>query len=185
MIIGLTGSFGAGKGVVVDYLKTKGFRHYSARQFITEEITRRNLPLNRDSMIEVGNDLRAKHGPSYIIETLLEQAKAAGGNAVVESLRAVAEVRRFQEMGAFVMGVDADPAQRYQRIVGRGNETDQVSFAEWQDQERRESNPDDPTKQDIFGALKASNLIIQNDGTLEELGSKIDAVLASVDSPAN
>ena len=49
MIIGLTGSFGAGKGVVVDYLKTKGFKHYAARDFITEEINRRNLPVNRDS----------------------------------------------------------------------------------------------------------------------------------------
>lgn len=178
MIIGLTGSFGAGKGVVVDYLKTKGFKHYAARDFITEEITRRGLPVNRDSMIEVANELRSQHGSSYIIEELFKQAAAAGGDAVIESLRAVAEVRRMKELGAVVIGVDADPEVRYQRILGRGSVTDNVSFAEWQAQEKKESNPDDPTKQDIFGALRESDHIVANSGTVEELYQKIDQLLA-------
>ena len=58
--IGITGTLGAGKGTIVDYLvKSRGFEHYSVRAFITEEIKRRGLPVNRDSMTQVGNDLRA------------------------------------------------------------------------------------------------------------------------------
>ena len=154
MIIGLTGSFGAGKGVVVDYLKTKGFKHYAARDFITEEINRRNLPVNRDSMIEVANELRSEHGPAYIVEELFKRAASSGRDAVIESLRAVAEVHKMKELGAVVIGVDADPEVRYRRIVSRGSETDHVSFEEWLAQEKKESNPDDPTTQDIFGALR-------------------------------
>jgi dephospho-CoA kinase len=76
MIVGLTGSFGAGKGWVADYLVTyKGFSHFSARTFIIAEITKRGMPINRDSMIEVANGLRKDHGPTYIFEQLVAMAK--------------------------------------------------------------------------------------------------------------
>lgn len=179
MIVGITGSFGAGKGAVVDYLtKQKGFKHFSARQFIIDEIKRRDLPVNRDSMAIIANDLRAMHAPTYITEQLYKQAQAAGGDAVIESLRAVAEAHFIQSQGGIVLGIDATPELRYARIVERGSETDEVSFDKWLLQEQKETNPNDPTKQDIFGALKESDVIIENDGTLEELYTKIDGFLA-------
>lgn len=178
MIIGLTGSFGAGKGWVADYLVTdKSFAHFSARTFIIAEITKRNLPVNRDSMIVVANDLRKEHGPTYIFEQLVGMAKEHGGDCVVESIRAVAEARYLKEQGGIVLGIDAPPELRYERIKKRGNETDNVTFAEWRDQEIRESNPDDPTKQDIFGALRESDHIITNDGDEDVLRAKIDEFL--------
>jgi len=183
MIIGITGSFGAGKGAVVDYLvQKKGFGHYSARSFITREIEKRGLPVNRDSMIVVANDLRQQHAPTHIIGSLHSEATVNGGDAVIESLRAVAEVRLMQELGGIVLGIDADPQVRYRRVVERNSETDQVSFEEWLEHERKESNPDDPTKQDIFGALEISDYIIVNDGTLEELYRKVDEFLAKVEA---
>ncbi len=178
MIIGITGSFGAGKGAVVDYLvKTKEFTHYSASGYITEEIKKRGLPVDRDSMIAVGNDLRAKHGPSHIVEVLFERARDKGGDAVIEALRAVGEVRKLKELGAFIIGVDADPKIRYERSVKRGSEKDQVSFEKWQVQEKEESNTNDPTKQNIFGALTQSDYVIENNGTMEELQKEVDKFL--------
>lgn len=180
MILGLTGSFGAGKGWVADYLvKQKNFAHFSARTFIITEINKRGLDVDRDSMTTVANDLRKNFGPTYIFEQLIALAKAQGGDCVIESIRAVAEARYLKEQGGVVLGIDADPKIRYQRIQRRGNETDHVSFAKWQEQERAESNPDDPTKQDIFGALRESNIIISNDGDIKELARKIDGFIAS------
>ncbi len=181
MIIGITGSFGAGKGAVVEYLvQEKSFGHYSARSFITREIEKRGLPVNRDSMIIVANDLRQQHAPTHIIGSLHSEATVQGGDAVIESLRAVAEVALIQELGGVVLGIDADPTIRYERIVERNSATDQVSFEEWLEQERKESNPDDPTKQDIFGALKMSDYRIENNGTLEDLYMKVDEFLEKV-----
>lgn len=183
MIIGITGSFGAGKGVVVDYLvKNKGFKHYSARDFIFEEARRRGLDTNlgREVTIPLANELRAGHGPAYIVESLYARAKAAGGSAVIESLRATAEVRKLKELGAFVLGVDAEPQIRYERAAKRGSETDHVTYEEWLDQERRETNPGDPTKQDIFGALKESDAVVLNNGTPEELYAQVESALEKV-----
>lgn len=178
MIIGITGSFGAGKGAVVDYLvREKGFADYSARAFITDEIKFRGLPINRDTMAEVANDLRQKHEPTYIIESLYNKAKERGGDAVVESLRAVAEAKLIKKLGGVVLGIDAPPEIRYERAIARGSETDKVPYEEWLQQEIRESNPNDPTKQDIFGALRESTVTIENNGTLQELYEKIEEML--------
>lgn len=175
MIVGLTGSFGAGKGFVADYLvNEKNFAHFSARTFIIGELERRSMEVNRDTMTTVANDLRATHGPTYIFEQLVQMAKNHGGDVVIESIRAVAEARYIKEQGGVVLGIDADPQVRYERIVNRGSETDHVTFEEWRAQELRESNPDDPTKQDIFGALKLSDVIIMNVSSISELKRKID-----------
>lgn len=182
MIIGLTGSFGAGKGTVVEYLKSKGFTHYSASGFITEEIRRRGLPIDRDSMILVANEMRKRHGPTHIIETLYARARAAGGDAVIESIREVAGVHFIKERGGFVIGVDADPKLRYERSVKRGSEKDGVSFEKWLVQEKEESNTTDPHKQNIFGSLKESDIIVSNDGTPEELHKQVDAALEKFSS---
>ena len=51
LIIGITGTLGAGKGTVVEYLVEKqGFDHYSVRSFLLKEINRRGMPENRDSI---------------------------------------------------------------------------------------------------------------------------------------
>lgn len=178
MIIGITGSFGAGKGAVVSYLVSRrGFLHYSARGFITEEIKRRGMPINRDSMIVVANELRAEHGSSYIIETLYSRAEGVKQDVVIESLRAKAEVTKIKELGGVVLGVDADTHLRYERAKKRGSESDSVTYEKWLSQERQETNPNDPTKQDIFGALKESDFVIENNGSLPELYAKVDVFL--------
>ncbi len=187
MIIGITGSFGAGKGVVVDYLvQNKEFKHYSARSFIFEEAKRRGLDITkgREVTIPLANEMRSEHGPAYIIESLYAEAQKDGGDAVLESLRAVAEVRRLKELGGFVLGVDAQAPLRFERSIKRGSETDQVSYEQWLDQERRESNPGDPTKQDIFGALRESNIILTNNGTPEELYAQIETALQQLSKEA-
>ena len=81
IIIGITGTLGAGKGTIVDYLVSKkGFVHYSVRAYLIKEIKKRNLPVNRDSMTIVANELRAKHSPSFITDQLFIQTKKSGKN---------------------------------------------------------------------------------------------------------
>ena len=96
MLIGITGTDGAGKGSVVGYLaNSKGYVHYSARAIWVEEIERQGIENNRASMRIVANELRGKHGNDYLITYYLEKMKSdKTENAVIESLRALAETRR-------------------------------------------------------------------------------------------
>src|SRR3989344_4625117 len=129
MIIGITGTLGAGKGTVVEYLKTKGFKHYSARDIWNEEIDRRGLTRNRDTMTAVANDLRRIYGPSYFSKRALEKIEEqGGGGAVVESIRSIGEADYLKKYGAALWAVDADIKKRYERISKRMSETDKISF---------------------------------------------------------
>ncbi len=181
MVIGIAGSFGAGKGETVEYLKAvHKFTHYSASGFIVNEIKKRGLEINRDNMAVVANELRATHKPSYIIDSLYAQAEAHPGDVVIESLRAVAEVRRIKELGGTVLGVDALPELRFKRAIARNSAKDHVTYEKWHEQEKAESNQSDPHKQNIFGALKEADFVITNNGSIVNLHQQVEIFLKQI-----
>ncbi len=180
MIIGITGTNGAGKGTVVSHLVAKDFKHYSAREFISIEIRKRGLPLDRSSMQEVGNDLRRLHGPAYVVQALYEQAVAAGGNAVIESVRVVAEAQCLKKSGAALLAVDADRALRYERTVSRGSETDRVDFDTWVAQEEREWHNAAAGDMDVPAVVAMADYTVTNNGSLDELHAQVDKVLEEI-----
>ena len=180
MIIGITGTIGAGKGTVVEYLKTKGFKHYSARDFWNEEIARRGLVSDRDVMTTVANDLRSIHGPEYFAEEALARAKKVGGNAVIESIRSVGEAEYLKKGKVLLWAVDADIQKRYERITRRMSETDKISFEKFVADEKREWDNADPTKQNIAGVMKMADVVLTNNGTQEELFTQVEAALRQV-----
>jgi len=171
IIIGITGTIGAGKGTLVEYLvKEKNFVHYSVRSFLIAEITKRNLPVNRDTMTEVANELREKNTPSYIIDCLFEEAKQCGKNAVIESIRSVGEVEALRKKDNFyLLAIDADPKIRYERIVKRNSETDSVSYSEFLANEQREMNAADPNKQNLNRCIEMADYRLYNNLSVNEL----------------
>ena len=178
MIIGITGTNGAGKGTVVDYLvKQKGFTHYSGRAFITEEILKRGLPVNRDNTNLVVNDLRKTYGAGYIAEQQLARAQAKGGDAVIESIRAIGEAEFLKSQGAKIWGVDADRRERYERSVMRGTDLDKISFEKFCEQEDREMAQTEKFDMNVRGVFALADVILTNNGTQEELFTQVEEAL--------
>jgi dephospho-CoA kinase len=179
MIIGITGTIGAGKGTIVEFLKEKGFNHFSARAFINEEIIKRGLPINRDNMVIVANGMRAKHSPSFIAENLFAKAQEKGGNCVLESLRTIGEINKLREQKDFIMfAVDANQKKRFQRAKKRNDiESDDVNFQKFVKQEETEMTSSDPNKQNLSKCISMADYIFQNNGTIEELQKQVENVL--------
>jgi dephospho-CoA kinase len=179
LIIGITGTLGAGKGTIVEYLvQEKGFVHFSVRGFITEEIKRQGLPVNRDSMVTIANAMRAAHSPSYIIDQLYNQAIITNRNCIIESIRTPGEVESLREKGNFVlMAVDASPEIRYQRIVIRNSETDKISYQTFLENEKREMNSDDPNKQNLYRCIEQADYILKNDNSISDLVLQVSDIL--------
>jgi dephospho-CoA kinase len=182
MIIGITGTDGAGKGAVVECLKTKGFTHYSVRSLITAEIEKRGLEIHRPHMKLVGNAMRAEYGGSVMVKTATETAAAAGVvDFVIESLRTVAEVELLHESKGLLLAVDADQHVRYERIYNRGSETDQITFDEFVTQEVSESTSTNVAEQNKVAVMQLADHTIMNDGIIEELHTKVEEWLQGLE----
>jgi len=174
-IIGITGTIGAGKGTIVDYLVNNyGFKHYSVRDYLIREAKKQNLPLNRDTYVKIANELRNLHSPSFIIDELYKEAAQNGVNAIIESIRTPGEIASLRTKDNFSLwAVDADPKIRYERIVARQSETDQISFETFLANEQREMTTDDPTKQNLAECIRQADVRIDNNGDFETLFKQI------------
>ncbi len=184
LIIGITGTLGAGKGTIVEYLQQKyDFNHFSAREFITKEIIKRDLPVNRDSMREVANDLRQKHSPSYVAENLYLQAQHIDGNAILESLRTLGEISALKEKGNFYLfAVDANSQIRYKRILERKSVTDNVTYEKFVENEEQESQNKELYKQNLPKCILAADFKFNNNNNFEDLYKQIDEVMNKINN---
>ncbi|MDR0207277.1 MAG: AAA family ATPase [Bacteroidales bacterium] len=179
-IIGITGTIGAGKGTIVDYLVNNyGYKHYSVRNYLIDEATKQSLPLNRDTYVKIANELREKHSPSYIIDELYKEAEKNGVNAVIESIRTYGEISSLRTKENFSLwAIDADPKIRFERIVARHSETDKISFDTFLENEQREMNTDAPTKQNLAECIRQADILFTNDNSIEELYKQILCLFA-------
>lgn len=183
MIIAITGTIGSGKGTVVDYLvTTKGYRHYSVRDFLTALLLERGLQVARPEMRLLANELRETKDPAYIIRSIYEKAEREGaGNAVIESVRNIGEAEFLLSKGITLLAVDADQERRFHRVQERRSATDQVDFATFIYHEEMEMHPAGPHDMNVHGVMRLAHATIQNDGSLNELHTNVERVLAELE----
>ncbi|MEW5806164.1 MAG: AAA family ATPase [Acidobacteriota bacterium] len=174
MIVGLTGHNASGKGEVANYLVSKGYAYHSLSDVIREEARRRGLDCSRENLIDVGNDLRARYGPSILARRIRERLT---GKDVVDSIRNPYEVMELRkEKSFFLVGVDSKLELRFKRSLQRGRIGDGVSLKEFQDKEEKE-NSSNFLAQQLNECMKLADHIIFNNGTLEELHLKVNEFL--------
>lgn len=180
LIFGITGTNGAGKGVVVDYLKTKGFTHFSNSGYISEELVRRGMELSRPNMRLVGNEFREKHGAGYMAKMAIKKAEEAGVEKMVnEAIRSTGEAKEIINAGGHLLLVDADRKIRYERIFNRKSGKDLIDFDTFVEQEEREWYASEGAHDmDMKAVMDMADYKIQNDGSLDELHQQIDQVLS-------
>jgi len=177
LIIGITGTLGAGKGTVVDYLiNKKGFHHYSVSGYLKEELLKRKLVVNRTNLFNIANEIREKFGPDYITQKLFAIAESKNEDAIIESIRNPKEAEFIKSHDGKLIAVTADQKTRYERIKLRQSEKDNVSFKEFQNQEAREMQNTDPNAQNLSKCIEMADFLINNDGSLENLYGQIEKI---------
>jgi dephospho-CoA kinase len=180
IIIGITGTHGAGKGTLVEYLKRQGFIHFSAREYLQDALRREGKPLDRPHLNSLANALRKMYGSAHVAFVLYEKASIVCGSSVIESIYTVSEIEKIRAAADFdkkkfiLVAVDADQRLRYQRVSeNRKSETDNITFEEFQTQEALEMSSTDPESQNLLACRDRANVLLRNNGTVEEFHAQI------------
>lgn len=184
MIIGITGTLGAGKGTVVEYLKEKGFVQYSSSKLLGELVAAEGNPVTREYMSPMATKLQKEYSggvveKNYQEKYLVEKPE----NAVFEAIHRQSEADFLKSIGGIVIGVDADLETRYKRTTSRGEgEKDQVTLENFIEHSRIEDEGGGDEKRDnnIRAVINDADHVFENNGSVEELHDAVDAYLKTI-----
>jgi len=173
-LFGLTGTNGAGKGEVASFFVKNGYAYFSLSDVIREELQKKNQEITRDNMIRTGNLMRQK-ATADILARLV--AKRIAGKTVIDSIRNPKEVEFFRSQENFILlAIDAPAELRFERVKQRGREESASSLQEFLAKEAEEMGTDESSQQ-LLACMNMADHTILNDGTLEELHTKLEEFL--------
>lgn len=163
--------------MVCEYLGSRSFAYRSLSDEIRKEIKKRGAEIDRETLIETGNELRNEFGPAVLAERILTDLDD-DQNYVIDSIRNPSEVDALRKRGDFtLLGLEADPEIRFHRSRERGREKAAQTLKQFLEEESPELDSADPARQQLNATLNMADLIVSNNGTLEELHRRLDQLL--------
>lgn len=180
-MIGITGTQGAGKDTVAEYLtKQTHFQHLSLSAIVRDETARLGLEQVRDNWRTVADGLRATGGNGIFAKKILEKITTDYSDVlgfIITSIRHPDEIAVLKKayQNFYLLAVDAPIALRYERICGRGNLADAVSFDHFKLQEEKENVRTDVGMR-IREAVALADATIINDGDTDNLYKLVDTL---------
>ena len=181
MIIGLTGKNAAGKGELAKHIQSKGFAYFSLSDALREEATKRGLGHSRDTLINLGNEMRKKFGNGILAKRISEKIKkSAKKDFVIDSIRNPGEIKELRKNKGFLLiGVVTGQKIRFQRLLKRRRIGDAATFEEFRKQEDRENN-DEASGQQLDKCLELADKHISSNGTIDEANKEFDEWMDSL-----
>jgi dephospho-CoA kinase len=164
------------KDTAAEYVAKKfSLHHISSGDLVRDYITKNNLGgLDRPNVHKYAIELRNKFGGDYLVRVAFEKTKE---NLIVSGLRAIDEVETFKRLGGIVIAVVAPMERRYEFSKKRGRIGDDVTFEDFKKIEEEENESKDRNGQNVKKAIEMANIVIENDGTLEDLFLKCEKVV--------
>ena len=175
-IFGLTGLLASGKGTAAKYFEEKhnaGIYRFSTA--LRDVCKRVHLEQTRDNLVKMSECLRATFG-----EDLLSKAMARDTEndmckiVVVDGVRRMEDVAHLKLLPNFILvAISADPATRYERLIKRGENSDDIAktYEQFLADHKRS------TEVSILDVVPQATEQINNNGSLEELHQQIDALI--------
>jgi dephospho-CoA kinase len=173
-LIGLTGTNGAGKGEVAAFFRAEGYAYASLSDIIRDELRARGIEITRDSLILVGNELRAAFGPDVLARRTMDRIASP---TVIDSIRNLREVAYFRAQRDFVLlAIDAPDETRFARVSSRGRNESAATLEAFRAKEDEERSGGEDAQQ-LEACMAAADRLVWNAGTIEELHRQLEALL--------
>lgn len=178
IIIGLVGPIASGKGLLAEHLKLNNFKIFSLSDKVREEARARGMEIKRETLQNIGDDLRIKYGNQILAERVAFDLIGESGNLVVDSIRNPGEIIYLKErFDLQIIGVNAQPQLRaryyMQRAKERGEDTADLDHF-LKSALRDLGIGQGEHGQQVDACLGLADVIFQNNGTKNELTRELD-----------
>ncbi|KYC51894.1 MAG: hypothetical protein AMQ22_01116 [Candidatus Methanofastidiosum methylothiophilum] len=170
-MIAVVGMPGSGKSEFVNIAISYGYRFISMGDIVREETVKRGYSLEESG--KVAQMLRDKEGLDAIaILTLDRINETQDGKFIIEGIRGLKEIERFRkELDFFLVGIHTSPRLRFERLKNRERADDPKNIEDFYNRDLRELS------WGLGEALALSDVIIDNNGTLEDYRANINRVI--------
>ncbi|MCB9802830.1 AAA family ATPase [Candidatus Nomurabacteria bacterium] len=175
-ILGFTGLISCGKGTAASYLKEK----YQAETFrfstmLRDVLDRLYLEHTRENMSGISTVLREFFGQDLMAEVMAKDVENSQAElVVVEGIRRMEDIEYLKKLPNFkLVSIEATMENRYQRLLERGENPDDQTKT-W---EQFQADHNLETELTIPPAMKVADVVVNNDGSLEEFQKQLDQLL--------
>jgi dephospho-CoA kinase len=177
-VIGVVGLNGSGKDEVLKYMKTKYATPFiSVGDIVREIAAQEGLEMTRENLDKVTQKYFKLFGQGYFLKLVIEKIKSSNwpicGVSGVRSHDDVALLRKSFNLDFVLVRVYiSDDMVRFTRMLTRGSQRDNLTFAQFLEQ--------DKASQNIFQiqkTLQMADAAISNDGTLDDLHERTEKMI--------
>lgn len=171
LVIGIAGRTGAGKTSAAKYLNTKhGFQYLRYSQVLAEWMAAN--PESKAELQSVGWEVMAGGMQAELNRRLIAQV-AAEGDVAVDGLRHIIDQESLSKafLSSFhLVYIDSEAEQRWNHLNGKGRYTSREIF---------DATDAHEVEQQVESLRRKADLIVGNEGSLQDLCAAIDNAVAS------
>lgn len=186
LIIGLAGTFAAGKDIGAEYLQeTYGLAGVSTGDMVRKLARVKYDSVERRILHKTADETRKEKGAGVLVEEALRdyhQLHTDKPGVVISGIRSIGEAKMLLKLGGVLLFIDAPREVRFERSQGRDREGDEQTFEAFTEQEDKElaGVGDDEAVINIGAVRELADTIITNDGNLGRYFHQLEEALRNV-----
>lgn len=187
-LFGLAGTAGSGKDTAAEIIAELFEMHLFSTSDYVRAVTRYIFDLEpdaspiRDQLFEVATELRKLNQASTVSMGVVQARERGFEKQLITGLRSVGEANAIRAKGGIIIGVDAAAEFRHARIQERSRDPEAGrTYDEFIKQDTHEN--EGVAGGDMRGiryVIDEADIVIENNGTLEELREQIRAKMQKV-----
>lgn len=179
IILGFAGEMASGKGTAAKHLTEKyNASSHTFSTMLRNILDRLYLEQSRENLQTLSTALRKNFCEDIMANVMVNDVKNDENTIItIDGIRRLEDIKHLRELPHFkLIYIETGIRKRYERIIKRSENTDDQNktFEEFEAEQNQEA------ESQIKILKEYSDFVIENNGTKEELHSKIDKIIESL-----
>lgn len=181
IILGLAGEIVSGKGTTAKYICEKhGGNSHRFSTMLRDVANRMYLPESRENLQKISTIFRENFFDDILSSVIARDVENDKHKIIaIDGVRRLADIEYLKKLAGFkLVYIEADMEKRYERIIKRGENSDDLkkTFAEFQKDHEREA------ELQIKDLKNHADFVIDNNKSLEDLYKQINNLINDLSS---